>query len=57
MGTGALVFEGRGRTDDFASAAERPWAESMPGVRTTRVAETVTLRLKGSELIDIVALT
>lgn len=43
MGTGALVFEGRGRTDDFASAAERPWAESMPGVRTTRVAETVTL--------------
>ena len=43
MGTGALVFEDRGRTDDFASAAERPWAESMPGVRTTRVAETVTL--------------
>ena len=42
-GTGALVFEGRGRTDDFASAAERPWAESMPGVRTARVAETVTL--------------
>ena len=43
MGTGALVFEGRGRTDDFASAAERPWAESMPGVTATRVAEAVTL--------------
>ena len=42
-GTGALVFEGRGRTDDFASAEERPWAETMPGVTATRVAETVTL--------------
>ena len=43
MGTGALVFEGRGRTDDFASAAERPWAEVMSGVTESRVAATVTL--------------
>ena len=42
-GAGALVFEGRGRTEDFESAAEQPWAEVMSGVTEGRVAETVTL--------------
>ncbi len=42
-GNSTLVFEGRGRTDDFASAAERPWAEVMSQVMAARVAETVRL--------------
>ena len=42
-GTGALVFEGKGRTDDFSSATEQPWTGVMPSVTSARVAETVTL--------------
>ncbi len=40
-GTGVLVFEGEGRTDDYAEAT--PWAEVMSQVMAARVAETVTL--------------
>lgn len=40
---GGLVIEGEGPMDDYASAAEVPWASSLPGVTAVRVVETVRL--------------
>ena len=42
-GTGTLVFEGAGPTDEYVSETEQPWSEVMSDVTSARVAGTVTL--------------